>query len=470
MNAHPSNTFIREVRQGASAAPPRFAYTDKGNGERLAARHGNDLRYCDDAKRWYVWDGLRWAVDSTEEVWRRAKETVDSMPADEAAYSDPSDLHKHALRSQSYKALRDMIACARSETGIAVRPEQFDRAKFLLNVLNGTIDLRTGELREPRREDLLTMLAPVEYDPHAECPLWDAMLHRVQRGSLEMVSFLSRAVGYSLTAATDERCFFILHGSGANGKSTFLETLRHMLGDYSQPVSQETLLAKREGTIPADVAKLKGSRFVIASETAEGRRLDEALIKSLTGNETIAARFLHANWFDFKPTFKIWLGTNHRPDIRTGGKALFDRVKLIPFTVAIPERDQDKQLAEKLRGETPGILNWAIRGCLEWQREGLGIPPQVVQATREYQMDVDAFGAFLEECCVIGDAMESMSDELHKAYDSWRLNSGEKELSKKMLGMKLKDRGFSGKHVEKGTRYFGLAVRYRAAGLTDDTS
>ncbi len=308
---------------------------------------------------------------------------------------------------------------------------------------NGTINLRTGELRDSERTDLITKLAPVIYDKDAKCATWETFLDRIMGGSTTMIEFLQRAIGYSLTGSTAERCFFIMYGVGRNGKSTFLQTVRNLMGDYAKRAPAQMLLAQKDGAIPADVAAMKGARFVTVSETDEGKRLGEALIKDITGNETMAARFLHANWFEFRPECKIWLGTNHRPDIRGGDQAIWDRVKLLPFAVRIPEREQDRELGDKLNEELPGILAWAVRGCLEWQGKGIGFPPEVVNATKEYQIDVDALGAFIEDYCVVGATLRGKPVELYNAYDTWCRMNNEHAVSKKMFGMKLKDRGFT---------------------------
>jgi putative DNA primase/helicase len=232
------------------------------------------------------------------------------------------------------------------------------------------------------------------------------------------------------------------------------------MGDYAKRAPAQMLLAQKDGAIPADVAAMKGARFVTVSETDEGKRLGEALIKDITGNETMAARFLHANWFEFRPECKIWLGTNHRPDIRGGDQAIWDRVKLLPFAVRIPEREQDRELGDKLNEELPGILAWAVRGCLEWQGKGIGFPPEVINATKEYQVDVDALGAFIEDCCIVGPTLRGKPAQLYDAYDAWCRMNNEHAVSKKMFGMKLKDRGFTAGKTDSDRWWGGVGLKY----------
>src|SRR5918995_719814 len=284
-----------------------FNLTDLGNAERFVARHGEDVRYCYQWRRWLVWTGARWEHDEAGRVHRLAKETVRSIYREASNEEDENRrkaLAKHARASESETRIRAMVELAKSE--IPASPDHFDADAWLLNTSNGTIDLRTGELREHRREDLITKLAPIEYTPESEAPAWVAFLERVLP-SEELRGFVQRAIGYSATGDASEQCMFIHHGPGANGKSTFQETVAAALGDYAMRTPTETLLVKRSGAVPNDVARLKGARFVTASETEEGRRLAEGLVKDLTGQDTISARFMRAEWFDFKPTHALHL-------------------------------------------------------------------------------------------------------------------------------------------------------------------
>jgi putative DNA primase/helicase len=428
--------------RGAPQPPQGFNLTDLGNAERFVAHHGEDVRYCYQWRKWLVWTGARWERDEAGRVHRLAKETVRSIyreGSDEEDEDRRKALAKHARASESETRIRAMVELAKSE--IPASPDQFDADPCLLNTSTGTIDLRTGALREHRREDLITKLAPVVYDPAAATPTWETFLKRVLPGE-ELRGFVRRAAGYSATGNTSEQCMFIHHGPGANGKSTFQETISAALGDYAMRTPTETLLVKRPGGVPNDVARLKGARFVTASETEEGRRLAESLVKDLTGQDTISARFMWAEWFDFKPTHALHLSTNHKPEIRGTDAAIWRRIRLIPWAVTIPPAEQDRELPEKLRAELPGVLAWIVRGCLEWQREGLRAPEEVRQATSAYRAEMDVLAAFLADCCLRGEDEEAFAGELWGAWKRWCEETGEQAGSQKRFGGRLAERGF----------------------------
>lgn len=436
--------------------------TDMGNGQRLVKRHGADLRYCDRWKSWLVWDGRRFARDETGSVERRAKDTVRAIyaeAADAVADSERKSLARWAMRSEAAQRIREMVALARTEDGIAIMPDCLDRDPWLLTVANGAIDLRTGTLRPAQRSDDVTKLAPVTYDADATCPQWLTFLDRIMDGNDALIAFLQRAVGYALTGDVSEHCLFLLYGTGRNGKTTFMETLAALLGDYAQTTPTETLLVRREGGIPNDLARLVGARLVSASESEDGKRLSEALIKQLTGGDTISARFLRAEFFDFRPTFKLFFRTNHKPIVRGTDEGIWSRLKLLPFEVQIPDAERDKSLPDRLRQELPGILNWALAGCLAWQQDGLGTPGDVTDATQAYRQEMDLLGSFLEESCVLGHQRHVSASDLYKAFSAWAESNGERPMAQRTLGLKLTERGF---RVERGTggqrRWTGLTL------------
>ena len=445
------------VKVGESVMMARSNMTDLANAERMVARHGKVLRYCHPWSKWLVWDGRRWKVDDTAEIGRRAKETAKSIYAEAARIEDSRErqgLAAWAKQSESKSRLADMISLANSEPGIPIVPDSIDRDPWLLNVANGTLDLRNAELRPHRQEDFCTKLADVDYDPDAECTTWLAFLDRIFSGNQHLIDFLQRAAGYSLTGITSERCLLILHGKGANGKSTFLETLADILGlgEYALRTPTETLMVKpgQGGGIPNDVARLKGARFVWASESEEGQRLAEASIKDLTGGDTISARFMRAEWFDFKPEFKLWLGTNHKPVIRGTDNAIWDRIRLIPFDVRIPEEERDKQLRAKLSEEDSGILAWAVRGCLEWQAKGLGEPEESAAAKSEYRTEMDIIGEWIDDCCFIEQYAKTSAADLYKSYSHWCEENGIIRVSQKRLAQKLYERELSREQEQSG--------------------
>jgi putative DNA primase/helicase len=443
-----SSDMPDDLRQRLRLAPSPYTRghkrTDLGNARRLAELHGEDFRYCKPWGRFLVWDGKKWAEDDTGAVDRMAKNTVRTIDREAANTEDLDErkaLRRHANSSEARNRIEAMIALARSEPGIPVVPEEVDQDPWLLNVENGTLDLRTGRLRPHRREDMLTRIAPVEFIPEAQAPTWQAFLERVLP-SESLRRFVQRAVGYSLTADTRERVLLILHGTGRNGKSTLLEAIRDVLGDYAMKTPAETLMAKPAGGIPNDLARLNGARFVAASETEANRRLAEALVKEITGRDTISARFMRAEWFDFKPTHKVWLATNHKPEIRGTDPAIWDRIRLVPFDVRIPDEEQDKALPEKLEKELPGILAWAVKGCLQWQAEGLGEPEEVRSATEGYRAEMDVLAAFLEDRCVVTPRAEVGATPLYDAYKAWCDETGEHPETQTRFGRRLGERGF----------------------------
>ncbi len=453
-----SNLGPEPSTNGRSLTPKK---TDAGNALRLKARHGEDLRYVHEWRKWLVYDGRRWAQDKTGEVVRRAKETVRAMFHE----ADPGDgrpldpeLSKHAIRSEAGPRIREMIALAQSE--LPTTPGQLDADPYLLNVANGTVDLRTGELREHRREDLITKLAPVEYDPDAEAPAFEAFLARILP-SEALRQFVQRALGYAAAGVVSEEVLVILHGGGANGKSTLVNAMMEALGEYAIQAAPDLLLAKA-GTHPTELADLFGARFVASVETDEGRRLAEGLVKQLTGRDPIKARRMREDFWQFLPTHTAFLSTNHRPEILGTDHAIWRRIKLVPFEVTIPEAEQDKRLAAKLRAELPGILAWIVRGHRDYQREGLGEPEEVRAATTSYRTEMDVLAAFVADRCVVDpDAWARFSD-LWAEWQGWCEEVGEKAETKRRFGNRLKERGFE---PDRGT---GNVPIRRGLGLRDD--
>jgi len=448
--------------RGAKASAS-FNLTDLGNSERFIANHGEDVRYCYPWGKWLVWTGARWERDDAGKVHRLAKETVRRIYS-EAAAAEDKDLRKalanHATRSEAEAKIRAMLELVKSE--VPASPDELDADPWLLNTPNGTVDLRTGELRPQRREDLITKMAGAEYISDAEAPTWGAFLERVLP-SEELRAFVHRSAGYSATGDTSEQCLFINYGTGANGKSTFQEALGETLGDYATRTPTEMLLTKRGGGVPNDVARLKGARFVSASETEEGRRLAESLIKDLTGQDTISARFMRAEWFDFKPTHKLWLSTNHKPEIRGTDNAIWRRIRLLPWGVTIPKGEQDRKLSEKLHIERAGILAWIVSGSHQWYREGLRAPDEVRRATAEYRAAMDVLAAFIGEECVVYPGANAPAGTLYYRYKGWCDGTGEKPTSQRRFGEQLKERGFGRQRISSGPNkgkyeYLGIGL------------
>lgn len=459
-----SDGFAREalIAHNRQMAEGGRQLTDLGNAERMIQDYGEEIRYCAAWKKWLLWDEARWKNDQTHEIYHYAKRTVRNMYQTAAFLSNDQErrlLVDHALRSESANRLRAMVEVAGWDPAVTITPDQLDQDQWTLNVANGEIDLLTGALREHNRENLVTKVAPVCYDETARCPVWEGFIHQVFGGDEELVSFVQRAVGWALTGDVSEQALFILYGTGANGKSTFLNTLMKLMGDYGMQTPTETLMAKRGDQVSNDLARLRGTRYVTAIEAEQGRRLAESLIKQLTGADHMTARFLYGEFFDFIPTFKIFLATNHKPVIRGTDYAIWRRIRLIPFEVTIAPEKQDHRLGEKLSDEFPGILNWAIEGCLRWQQEGLGSVPAVERATEVYRGEMDILASFLGECCERHKNTMVRARDLFKAYQRWCEEANERAQSERAVGMRLQEMGMDQIRRSDGRYWIGISVK-----------
>ncbi len=346
-------------------------------------------------------------------------------------------MYAHAKTSNGAKGVRNMIEMAKSELAIGLA--ELDTDPWLFNVNNGTIELRTGELREHRREDFITKLAPVDFDQDATCPRWEEFLITVFDGNTELIDYLRRLVGYCLTGVTEEHVLPFLHGTGANGKSTFCETILKLMGpDYAMKAAPDLLMAKRLESHPTDRADLFGKRFVACIETEEGRRMAEGLVKELTGGDRVRARRMREDFWEFTPTHHVWLAGNHKPTICGTDHGIWRRIKLIPFDVVIPEAKQDKKLPAKLAEELPGILNWAIAGCLDWQQGGMREPAVVQAKTSQYSTDMDDVGKFIDEFCEVGKDFLESATELYRAF----LEKTGSNMNQHAFGARLTQKGF----------------------------
>lgn len=401
--------------------------TDAGNAEVFAATHREGLRWVSDLGTWLRFDGTRWARTPSESMIPLAIKTARSFYARAAAPGLDSkvaqDLARHARTTESAGKLEAMLRLAR---GLCVETaEAFDRDPFLLNVANGTIDLRTGLLRAHRREDMITMLSPVTYDPAATCPQWIAFLMRVLPDP-PVRAWVQRYLGYCLTGDVGQQVLAFFFGRGANGKSTALEVLMYILGDYAKAGAPDLLLAKANEAHPTEQADLKGARMVVCQEVEAGRSWAERTIKQLTGGDTITARKMRCDFFAFKPTHKLVVAANHRPKVRGQDEAIWRRIRLVPFVVTIPKDERDPALPAKLRAEASGILAWCVAGCIAYQRDGLGDPPGVVDATAAYRDEQDHLGHFVEDACEQAPDAFAPTSVLFAAYATWCARSGDR--------------------------------------------
>jgi putative DNA primase/helicase len=363
-----------------------------------------------------------------------------------------------ALGSQSESRIRACLTLAATELEIALAADQLDRDPWLLCCANGTVDLRSGELREHDPSNLITLATDVAYTTEADCPRWQRFLSEVFGGDIELIDFMQRFIGYALTGDTREHVLVVLQGSGCNGKSTLLGVLKRLLGDYAVTAPFDTFMRTRGDRGPRnDLARLHRARLVTAAESGEGRRLDEATVKEITGGDTIACRFLYAEHFEYVPQFKLALVTNHRPRVDGDDDAIWRRLRLVPFERSF-EGHEDRQLPEKLDAELPGILAWALEGCLAWQKHGLGQAGAVTRATTEYRQDEDVLGSFLAERCVM--TGETATSAFREAYAEYCGAIGEKPLSAAALGRRLAKRGIRRTELRRGDyAYSGVSLR-----------
>jgi putative DNA primase/helicase len=339
-----------------------------------------------------------------------------------------------------------------------VKADDLDKDHWLFNVRNGTIDLRTGELKEHNQDDLITRIANVDYDPNADCPAWKQFIMEIMNYNTELITFIQNALGWAITGDISEQSMFILFGTGANGKSTFLNTIMNIVGDYAVATPTETFMKKQGDHISNDLARLRGTRFVTTTEAEHGRRLSEPLIKQMTGNDQMTARFLYGEYFNFVPTFKIWMATNHKPVIKGTDHGIWRRIKLIPFITRIEEEKQDKHLERKLIQEASGILNWLLEGAKRWYKEGLKTPKIIINATDEYRAEMDIIGNFIKERCVHGEGDSIQARELFKCYQEWCNENNEHASCERIFSLRIKELGIVQKRHKDARYWQGLQL------------
>lgn len=444
--------------------------TDLWNARRLIETHGTELRHAPQLGAWLVWDGRRWAEDVTGEAVRRAKRVIDDLR--EVVFSDeePSAQRRRLAawqRAQQAGRIDGLLRLASTEPGVPVLVSNLDADPWLLNVANGTLDLRSGELREHRRGDLITKLIDVDFDPDATAPTFERVLERVLPDR-DVRSFTQRALGSALTGDVSDQVLNLAHGDGANGKSTILNLVRRLLADYAVQLAPDVLWTSARDQHPTGLTDLRGARLAVTIEVEQGRGLAESLVKSLTGGEPIRARRMRCDYFEFAPTHTIFVACNHLPVVRGADDGIWRRLVVIPFLVTIPPAERDPHLPERLWAEREGVLAWLVAGCLAWQRDGLSPPPTITATTESYRVEQDHLGGFLAARCEFGSSYQAATGDLRLAYETWCEQAGAEPLSRTMFGRMLGDRGIPASRDKRHRQ--GLQLKPgRPSGSDDET-
>ena len=455
---------------------PDFHLTDAGNAEYLIYLYGGKLRYDHRRSRWLEWGSHYWREDSDNQIMRLALNATRRRYREAVNIADlelREKVAKWAIGSEQRARLEAMIAIAKALKPIADSGESWDSNGWLFCVTNGVIDLKTGLLRDGKQEDMITRQAPVAYNPKAKAPLWQVFLGRITDGDTKLQSYLRRAVGYSLTGDNKNQVFFLAYGLGNNGKSTFLNTIRKVMGEYSHKLDVDDIMLKDKragGGAKEGLADLQGKRFVLASEIQDGKHLDVGLIKDMTGGETIRARRLYEHEVEYQPTHKLWLMGNKKPVITETTVAIWRRVKLIPFTVAIPDKEIDLDYPLKLEAELPGILNWAIEGCLEWQQYGLREPDTVTTATATYRHDSDILGDFIDDCCQLEATATVTKSEFKEAYEAWCKDNSSEPITQRTFKDRLIEKGIGEGRSGKARLWRGIRLKIDSDDIISDNN
>lgn len=433
--------------------------TDTGNAECFVHLYGDQVRYCHDANNWYVWNGSIWSRDRSQQAARLMLDTVRAR-YDAASKAEGAETRKRiaawAISSESQARREAALRAAQSHARVSINIEAFDTNPWLITAKNGvTVNLKTGEAYPARKEDLVTKAIGTAYDPYANCPRWEKHIGEVFGGNTNLISYFKRAVGYSLTGDTREQKVFILYGSGANGKSVTLSTVRKLAGDYGDNTPFETFDANTSEA-RQDLAKMRGSRLVTVVETNEDRRLNEARIKAITGGDAISARALYQSPFDYQPTFKLFIALNHLPIIKGTDPGIWRRIQLIPFGQSFEGRE-DKTLELKLQAEMPGILNWALAGAREWNDVGLAEPDEVKRETASYRQNMDLVGQWLDAYAVQDPTAETEAGEAYRSYEQWCYLGGYRAETAGSFGRRISEKRVQ--RVKRGGKIYYVGIR-----------
>lgn len=456
-------TYIIENMQDKTV----HSFDDTGNAQRFVNAWGRKVKYIYEEKQWYIWDDEKWTPKEKGKIRYLVDNVVNNMPKELSYIYGNEDnsqeemakaFKKHLKSTRSSKGKDNMLK--ESQHLLADFLENFDQRPSLFNVKNGIINLKTGELLPHDRMKMLTKISNVEYTNNIDCPKWQEFLNDIFKGDEEIIQYIQKAVGYSLHGENPEQCMFILWGNGRNGKSVFLDIIKEIYGSYAMNMQAETLMVKKMTTgANPEIARLKGARLVTTSESNEGYRLNESMIKQLTGQDMFTVRGLYSSPFDFKPEFKIWMATNHKPIIRGTDLGIWRRLHLIPFTYTVPDEKKDINLSFKLKKELRGILNWAVEGYLLYQKYGLQLPKAMEKSLNDYRQEMDVVSLFLEECCIEDKNSEYKASLLYNHYKVWAKQNEQYVMSSSKFGAEISKR-YEKVRKTAGICYIGIKSNY----------
>lgn len=440
-----------------------YSFDDTGNAQRFRDAYGEHVGYSYIRKNWYFYDGKIWQIDQEGMVKKLVDKAVEKMKDEALFIPDGADeeevrlnFSKHIKSTRSSKGKTNMLK--ETEHLLSVKPSQFDSQIDLFNVQNGYLDLKTSTLLEHDRSKYFTKISNVEFTDKIGCSLWLEFLDQIFDGNKDLIDYMQRAVGYSLSGSTQEQMMFILYGNGRNGKSVFLDIITEMFGSYATNIQPQTIMVKQQSSgANSDIARLAGARLVTTTEPNEGVRLDEGLVKQLTGGDKVTARFLYENEFDFDPQFKLWMATNHKPIIRGTDDGIWRRLAIVPFTVQIPEDKIDYNLTNKLKREMTAILNWAVEGHSKWQRDGLKEPEVIKMQRQEYRVEMDSIECFIEECCIKESNFRVQAKTLFNEYKNWASDNGQYMMSSTKFGREM-GKKFKKLKTDGSIHYTGLRL------------
>ena len=440
-----------------------YSYDDTGNAERFTDIHGEILRYSYVRKSWYFYNGKIWCTDQQGKIKNLADEVIEKMKHEKIYIADDVDeeeakklFRRHIKNTRNHSGKTNMIK--ESEHLVPIQLEVFDNDLHMFNVQNGYIDLKKGTLHEHDKDKYFTKISNVEYTDKADCPMWEEFLQQIFDGDQELISYMQRAVGYSLSGSTEEQMMFILHGNGRNGKSVFLDIITELFGSYSTNIQPQSIMVKQQSSnANPDIAKLDGARLVTTTEPSDGMRFDEGLIKQVTGSDKVTARFLYEDEFEFTPQFKLWMATNHKPIIRGTDDGIWRRMAVIPFAVQIPEKLVDKKLTHKLRGEITAIMNWAVEGYLAWQQHGLNEPSIIKSQRQQYRKEMDPIEEFIQECCFLGPGESIQATPFYESYKEWAQRNNQYVMTNTKFGIQVSNR-FEKVQVRGRNMYKGISL------------